>query len=92
MTSNFIRYDQDQQHLLSKDLSEWVAEDSLERFVSDTIDYLNEDDWLEPFYPEEFDENRGRPQYHPVMLLKVLVFGWTAQRRSGCCSLRRTTS
>jgi len=28
MTSNFIRYDQDQQHLLPKDLSEWVEEET----------------------------------------------------------------
>ncbi len=82
MTSNFIRYDQDQQHLLPKDLSEWVEEDSLERFVSDTIDYLDEQNRLEPFYPEETVENRGRPQYHPVMLLKVLVFGYAQGIRS----------
>ena len=82
MTFNFIRYDQDQQHLLSKDLSEWVEEDSLERFVSDTIDYLDEEKQLDPFYPKETDENRGRPQYHPVMLLKVLVFGYAQGIRS----------
>ncbi|AKH97477.1 transposase [Halanaeroarchaeum sulfurireducens] len=82
MTSNFIRYDQDQQHLLPKDLSEWVAEDSLEQFVSDTIDYLDDQNRLETFYPEETDENRGRPQFHPVMLLKVLVFAYAQGIRS----------
>lgn len=82
MTSNFIRYDQDQQHLLPKDPSEWVAEDSLERFVSNTIDYLDEQDRLEPFYPEETDENRGRPQFQPVMLLKILVFAYAQGIRS----------
>lgn len=82
MTSNFIRYDQDQQHLLPKDLSEWVEEESLERFVSDTIDYLDEEGRLEPFYPEETDETRGRPQYHPVLLLKVLVFAYSQGIRS----------
>ena len=82
MTYNFIRYDQDQQHLLPKDLSEWVNEESLERFVSDTIDYLDQEERLEPFYPEETDENRGRPQYHPVMLLKVLVFAYSQGIRS----------
>ncbi|WP_123619161.1 transposase [Halorubrum sp. CSM-61] len=68
--------------MLPKDLSEWVAEDSLERFVSDTIDYLDEQDRLEPFYPVETDENRGRPQFHPVMLLKVLVFAYAQGIRS----------
>jgi hypothetical protein len=37
----FIVYDQDQQHLFPKDLSGWVEEDSLERFISDTIDFLD---------------------------------------------------
>ena len=82
MTSNFIRYDQCQQHLLPKDLSEWVEDDSLERFVSDTIDYLDDQDRLEPFYPVETDENRGRPQFHPVMMLKVLVFAYAQGIRS----------
>ncbi len=36
---NFIEYSQGQQHLLPKDISEWVEEDSLDRFISDTIDY-----------------------------------------------------
>jgi hypothetical protein len=29
MGHNFIEYDQDQQHLLPKDISNWVEEDSL---------------------------------------------------------------
>jgi transposase len=79
---NFIRYDQDQQHLLPKSIDDWVEEDSLERFVSDVIDYLDEEGRLEPFYPEERDDLRGRPRYHPVMLLKVLVFGYAVGVRS----------
>ena len=43
MSYNFIRYDQEQQHLLPKSIAEWVEEDSLERFVSDVIDYLDEE-------------------------------------------------
>ena len=82
MSYNFIRYDQDQQHLLPKSIDEWVEADSLERFVSDVIDYLDEEGRLEPFYPSERDDLRGRPQYHPVMLLKVLVFGYAVGVRS----------
>ena len=82
MSYNFIRYDQEQQHLLAKSVADWIEEDSLERFVSDVIDYLDEEGQVEPFYPEETDENRGRPRYHPVMLLKVLVFGYCVGVRS----------
>ena len=74
---NFIKYNQDQQHLLPKHLSDWVEEDSLERFVSDTTDYLDTNGRLEPFYPEPREDGRPRPSYHPVMLLKVLVFGYS---------------
>jgi len=30
MSHNFIEYNRDQQHLLPKDISDWVEEDSLE--------------------------------------------------------------
>lgn len=82
MTSNFIQYDQDQQHLLPKNLAEWVEEDSLERYVSDVIDHLDTEGRLDPFYPEEQKDGRGRPSFHPVMMLKVLVFGYCIGIRS----------
>jgi len=58
MSHNFIEYNQDQQHLLPKDLSEWVEEDSLERFISDTIDFLDSEGRLEPFYPDSQQDGR----------------------------------
>lgn len=83
MSHNFIEYNQDQQHLLPKDLSDWVAEDSLEQYVSDTIDYLDSEGRLDPFYPDPREDGRGRPSYHPVLLLlKVLVFGYSIGIRS----------
>jgi len=69
MSHNFIEYNQDQQHLLPKDISDWVEEDSLERFISDTIDYLDTEDRLDPFYPEPREDGRGRPSFHPVLML-----------------------
>jgi len=82
VTSNFIRYDQDQQHLLPKNVAEWVEEDSLERYVSDVIDHLDNEGRLEPFYPEDRADGRGRPPFHPIMMLKVLVFGYSIGVRS----------
>ena len=62
MTHGIVEYNQDQQHLLPKDISEWVEDDSLERFVSDTIDLLDDEDRLEPFYPIlTSTAARGRP-------------------------------
>jgi len=82
VTFNFIQYDQDQQHLLPKNVAEWVEEDSLERYVSDVIDHLDNEGRLDPFYPEDREDGRGRPSFHPVMMLKVLVFGYCIGIRS----------
>ncbi|WP_322533498.1 transposase, partial [Halorubrum sp. AD140] len=82
MTFNFIRYDQGQQHLLPKNVAEWVEEDSLERYVSDVIDHLDNEGRLDPFYPDNREDGRGRPSFHPVMMLKVLVFGYCIGIRS----------
>jgi transposase len=82
VTFNFIRYDQDQQHLLPKNVAEWVEEDSLERYVSDVIDHLDNEGRLDPFYPDNREDGRGRPSFHPVMMLKVLVFGYCIGVRS----------
>ena len=82
MTHNFIEYNQDQQHLLPKDISDWVEEDSLERFISDTIDYLDTEGRLDSFYPQPREDGRGRPSFHPVLMLKVLVFGYSIGVRS----------
>ena len=65
MTFNFIRYNQDQQHLLPKNVTEWVKEDSLERYVSDVIDYLDNEGRLDPFYPDPREDGRG-PDGHEV--------------------------
>jgi len=79
VTFNFIQYDQDQQHLLPKNVSEWVEEDSLESYVSDVIDHLDNEGRLDPFYPED---GRGRPSFQPIMMLKVLTFGYCIGIRS----------
>ncbi|MWV40668.1 transposase [Natrialba sp. INN-245] len=61
---------------------DWVEEDSLEQFVSDTTDYLDGNSRLDPFYAKYRQDGRGHPAYHPAMLLKVLVFGYANGIRS----------
>ena len=77
MSHNFIEYNQDQQHLLPKDVSDWVEEDSLERFISDSIDYIDTEDRLDLFYPEPREDGRDRPSLYLVLMLKILVSGYT---------------
>jgi transposase len=82
MTPNFVRYNQDQQHLLPKNVTDWIEEDSLESYVSDIIDHLDNEGRLDPFYPDQREDGRGRPSFHPVMMLKILTFGYCIGVRS----------
>jgi transposase len=63
-----------------KSTTDWVEEDTHERFVSDTNDYLDTERRLEPFYPAP--GRTRRPSYYPVMLLKVFGFGYSIGIRS----------
>jgi len=79
---NFIPYAQDQQYLLPPSLHEWVKEGSLERFISDVVDHLDEAGELAAFYAPYRTDGWGHPAYHPVMLLKVLLYGYAIGVRS----------
>lgn len=82
MSYNFLPYGQDQQFLLPPSLHEWVKEDSLERFISDVVDQLKEGGRLVAFYEGYRTDGWGRPAYHPVMLVKVLLYGYAVGVRS----------
>lgn len=82
MSYNFLPYAQDQQYLLPPSLHEWVKEDSLERFISDVVDHLDEAGELAAFYAPYRTDGWGHPAYHPVMLLKVLLYGYAIGVRS----------
>jgi transposase len=82
MSYNFLPYNQDQLFLLPPALNEWVAEDSLVRFVSDVVDHLDGQGRLDPFYARYREDGWGHPAYHPVMLVKVLLYGYAVGVRS----------
>ena len=70
MGTSYRPYQPDQPYLLPPSLREWLPEDHLAYFISDTIDALD----LRVLYERyEGDGRRNRP-YHPAMLLKVLVY------------------
>jgi transposase len=57
---------------LPPDLDEWLPENHLARFISDVVDRLDTSAITEPYEREL----RGYPPYHPVMLLKVLIYAY----------------
>jgi len=76
----FRPYDQDSLLLMPPSLRDWVDPDGLAAFVSDLVDELD----LAPFLAAH-DEPRGKPPYHPAMMLKVLLYGYA----TGVMSSRR---
>lgn len=72
MAKTYRPYVPDQDLLLPPSLRDWLPADHLVYFVSDLIDHLD----LSAITRVYEDETRGYPPYHPVMLTKVLVYGY----------------
>jgi transposase len=72
MAKTYRPYVPEQDLLLPPSLRDWLPEQHLAYFVSDLIDQLD----LSAITAMYEDEERGYPPYHPVMLTKVLVYGY----------------
>ena len=82
VSHNFRPYHQDQILLLPPSLGEWVAEDSLARFVSDVVGLVDGEGRLAPIYGKYRSDGWGRAAYHPCMMVKVLFYGYCVGVRS----------
>lgn len=74
---NFKKYDQKQHFLLPPSLDEWIPKDHVTRFISTIIEELNTNDDLKIFYQHYRKGGQGAWAYHPKMLLKVLIYGYS---------------
>jgi transposase/IS5 family transposase len=79
MGKTFRAYDMNQQMLLPPDLREWLRADHLALFVSDVVEALDLSGILKVY---EEGDGRGRPPYHPVMMVKLLVYGYCTGKTS----------
>lgn len=77
MSHHFHAYTQDQLFLMPPSVREWVREDSVARFVSEVVDGLEEAGRLSGFYARYREDGRGAAAYHPVMMVKVLVYAYS---------------
>jgi len=75
----FKPYDLDQPYLLPPDLRSWLPEGHLALFVSDVVDALDLSSILDEY---ERGDGRGFPPYHPVMMVKLLVYGYCTGKTS----------
>ncbi len=73
MSRVYLSYDPEQQLLLPRDLKEWLPEGHLALFISDMVDALDLGAIKRSY---ESGDGRGRPPYHPVMMVKLLVYGY----------------
>lgn len=73
----FKPYEQHQSWLLPPGADELIPPNHLVRVVSRTIDEMN----LEPIL-KRYDKGGGASRYHPVMMFKVLVYGYMTRTYS----------
>ena len=79
MGKTFRSYDMNQQLLLPPDLRQWLPADHLALYISDVVESLNLTEILKPY---EAGDGRGRPPYHPVLMVKLLLYGYCTGRMS----------
>ncbi|MGH9314191.1 MAG: IS1182 family transposase [Vicinamibacterales bacterium] len=72
MAKMYRPYVPEQDLLLPPSLRDWLPEGHLAFFVSDLVEQLD----LSAILRVYEDDERGYPPYHPVMLTKVLVYGY----------------
>jgi len=73
MSKTFRPYSLDQRFLLPPDLREWVPEDDLVWFISDTVDELDLSAIVASY---DEGDGRGRPPYHPALMVKLLLYAY----------------
>jgi transposase len=73
MSRIYLSYDPEQQLLLPPDLREWLPEGHLALFISEVVDELDLSAIVRHY---ESGDGRGRPPYHPLMMVKLLVYGY----------------
>jgi len=79
MGKTFRSYDMNQQLLLPPDLRQWLRPDHLALYVSDVVESLDLSGILKVY---EEGDGRGRPPYHPAMMVKLLIYGYCTGKMS----------
>ena len=79
MPRTFVAYNPNQPFLLPPDLREWLPPGHLALFISDVIDSIDLRVLLDSY---EHSSDRGRPPFHPAMMLKLVIYGYCMGKRS----------
>ena len=66
-------YDPDEPLVLPPSIRDWLPENHLAPFLSDVIDAL---DLSEIYAAYEQGDGRGQPPYHPLMMVKLVLYAY----------------
>lgn len=72
MAKTYRAYNPEQPLLLPPSLEDWLPEDHLARFVDELVDRLDLSG-----ITARYEEERGYPPYHPTMMTKLLLYGYS---------------
>jgi transposase len=75
MAQTFHPYDPDQALLFPPSLRDWLPDDHLAHFISDTVDELDLSAFMSKY--ERREDGRGQLAYHPRLMLKVLIYAYS---------------
>jgi transposase len=72
MNYNFRSYNPNQLYLLPPSLDDWLPQDHLARFISETVDQMD----LSALITLYRANGQGNAAYHPTMMVKVLLYAY----------------
>ena len=72
MSTSYIAYQPEQQHLLPSALQDWLPQGHLAYFISDTVGSLN----LSAFHTRYASGGPRNQPFHPAMMVEVLVYAY----------------
>lgn len=78
MATTFRRYQPDQSFLLPPSPRDWLREDHLVYFISETVDCLD----LSAFFERYEGDGRRNQPFDPRMMVKVILYGYATGIRS----------
>src|SRR5256886_12967858 len=78
MGKTFRSYDLNQRLLMPPDLREWLRDDHLALYISDVVEQLDLSEIMNSYE----NDLRGRPPYHPALMVKLLIYGYCTGRLS----------
>src|ERR1700721_867887 len=73
MAKSFLPYNLNQQFLLPLDMRQWLPEGHLALFISDLVHCLDLSEILSVYREQD---SRGRPSYHPTIMICLLLYAY----------------